>query len=119
MRFQQIKAEHRLDELTLEILHEGDYSFAVKQLQHRLTRLGHYHAEITGQFDTPTRIALETFQKEYRLSEVGFFGPASWYALTFWSQETRLASPVLSRLLEKAMTVAIAQVNKLHRKTVK
>ncbi|MEO0769391.1 MAG: hypothetical protein AAFY72_08140 [Cyanobacteria bacterium J06649_4] len=44
MRFQHIKAEHRLDELTLEILHEGDCGFAVKQLQYRLASLGHYHA---------------------------------------------------------------------------
>ena len=71
-------------------LYEGDCGPAVVQLQHHLAHLNHYRGPITGQFDTDTKQALEAFQREYELSEVGFFGPQTWYALTFWSQETEL-----------------------------
>lgn len=78
------------DNLEPDPLYEGDCGPTVVQLQRHLANLNHYNGSITGQFDTDTKQALEAFQKEYELSEVGFFGPQTWYALTFWSQETEL-----------------------------
>ena len=85
-------------ELPLEPLSEGDRGMTVKQLQTRLAALSLYQGDITGDFDALTRQALETFQCQYGLSEMGFFGPQTWYALTFWCHETTLSIPFVSDL---------------------
>ncbi len=80
-------------ELPLETLYEGDRGPAVAQLQTRLTELNFYCSEITDLFDAATKQAVHAFQAEYGLTEeAGFFGPKTWYAITFWSQETGLSS---------------------------
>ncbi len=80
-------------ELPLETLYEGDRGPAVAQLQTRLTELNFYRSEITSLFDAATKQAVHAFQAEYGLAEeAGFFGPKTWYAITFWSQETGLPS---------------------------
>ncbi|MEO1619403.1 MAG: peptidoglycan-binding domain-containing protein [Cyanobacteria bacterium J06632_3] len=81
-------------QLEPETLHEGDQGASVTQLQTQLKSLGFYQANISGKFDTPTKQALEAFQTQYGISrEFGFFGPQTWYALTFWSQETTWPIP--------------------------
>ncbi|MBE9062150.1 peptidoglycan-binding protein [cf. Phormidesmis sp. LEGE 11477] len=85
------------EQLPLETLYEGDRGPAVVQLQTRLTELNIYSSEITGLFNAATKQAVQDFQAEYGLTEeAGFFGPKTWYALTFWSQETEL--PTVSAL---------------------
>ena len=74
-------------ELVLESLYEGDRGPAVAQLQAKLAELNLYTGTITGQFDSQTKQALQALQGQYGLSEeAGYFGPKTWYALTFWSQ---------------------------------
>ncbi|MGB3788744.1 MAG: peptidoglycan-binding protein [Phormidesmis sp.] len=80
-------------ELPLEPLYEGDRGPAVAQLQTRLTELNFYGSEITNLFDAATKQAVRAFQAEYGLTEeAGFFGPKTWYAITFWSKETGLSN---------------------------
>ncbi|MFK8185092.1 MAG: peptidoglycan-binding protein [Phormidesmis sp.] len=82
--------------LPLETLREGDQGSTVAQLQAQLSELDFYHGSVSGQFDADTKAALETFQNQYELSEEqGFFGPQTWYALSFWSRETEWPVPAI------------------------
>lgn len=75
--------------LPLETLREGDQGSAVAQLQTQLSEMKLYHGSVSGEFDADTKLALQTFQNQYELTEeAGFFGPQTWYALSFWSNET-------------------------------
>ncbi|EDX83997.1 Putative peptidoglycan binding domain protein [Synechococcus sp. PCC 7335] len=86
-----------VDELLLEPLHEGDRGPAVAQLQARLAELNAYSSQITGLFDVTTKRALTDFQADYGITEeAGFFGPQTWYALTFWSHETELPTSLFA-----------------------
>lgn len=86
-------------ELPLETLYEGDRGPAIAQLQTRLTELSFYKGEITSLFDAATKQAVYAFQSEYGVTEeAGFFGPKTWYALTFWSKETKLPVSTAVRL---------------------
>jgi len=69
-------------------LQEGSRGAAVKQLQMKLTELNFYQGASSGYFDSATRQALEAFQHQFKLEEIGVFGTETWYALTFWNQET-------------------------------
>lgn len=100
------------DPLPLETLYEGDRGPAVAQLQARLTELNIYSSEITGLFNAATKQAVQNFQAEYGLTEeAGFFGPKTWYALTFWSQETKL--PTAPALVGINLSAIKQQLRKL------
>ena len=88
-------------DLEIESLYEGDHGPAVAQLQTKLAELNLYTSDITGQFDTQTKQALQAFQCQYGLTEeAGYFGIQTWYALTFWSQETKLSLPRFTATLK-------------------
>lgn len=106
-------------ELPLETLYEGDRGPAIAQLQTRLAELNFYTSEITSLFDAATKQAVYAFQSEYGVTEeAGFFGPKTWYALTFWSKETKLSDtasfdpiklPALKQWLSQLMDTASQQ----------
>ncbi|NJM96854.1 MAG: peptidoglycan-binding protein [Phormidesmis sp. RL_2_1] len=105
---------HLPDELPLEPLYEGDHGAAVAQLQLQLNSLSLYQGEINGQFDLTTKQALQAFQDQHELTdEAGFLGLQTWYALTFWSQETAWPLPAISfsvrRSIEKLLEAAAHQ----------
>ncbi|MDV3349222.1 peptidoglycan-binding domain-containing protein [Leptothoe sp. LEGE 181152] len=83
-----MKAGGKNIDLPLETLYVGDQGPMVIQLQGKLHELGLYNGRLTGQFDNRTQQALIAFQDQYGVIETGFMGPKTWYALTFWSQET-------------------------------
>ncbi|MEM8505331.1 MAG: peptidoglycan-binding protein [Cyanobacteria bacterium P01_D01_bin.1] len=100
-----------LEPLPLETLYEGDRGPAVIQLQTRLSELNFYASEITSLFDAATKQAVYDFQAEYGVTEeAGFFGPKTWYALTFWSKETELPNALaLNSTLRNLRFSAIKQ----------
>ncbi|MEM9266656.1 MAG: peptidoglycan-binding domain-containing protein [Cyanobacteria bacterium P01_F01_bin.13] len=83
--------EHR-EELPLELLQLGDSGPAVAQLQAKLTFFDYYQGEINGQFEQLTQAALRRFQQENELIEDGYFGPETWYCITFWKREEKFPS---------------------------
>ena len=102
------------NELPLETLYEGDRGPAVAQLQTRLTELNFYRGKTTALFDAATKQAVHAFQAEYGVTEeAGFFGPKTWYAITFWSQETKLPStaskPAIKQWLRGLVDAAAVQ----------
>ena len=90
-------------DVALETLQEGDRGPAVAQLQTQLANLSFYAGAVTGQFDAATKQALEIFQREYELTETGYFGPQTWYALSFWSQETEMPVPSVAPKVKQLM----------------
>ncbi|MEM6599310.1 MAG: peptidoglycan-binding domain-containing protein [Cyanobacteria bacterium P01_C01_bin.69] len=100
-----------LPPLELETLREGDQGSSVVQLQAQLSSLEFYQGELSGEFDISTKQALEAFQTHYGVTnELGIFGPQTWYALTFWSQETDwpipAILPAIKRSIESLVDVA-------------
>ena len=79
-----------LFELDPDPLQLNDQGPAVVQLQLALTALEYYASEVNGNFDDATQQALITFQHHHQLSEEGFFGPETWYAMTFWVNEEQV-----------------------------
>ena len=71
------------NDLPFESLDEGDCGPMVIQLQGKLIELGMYDGKITGQFDAHTQEALIAFLCQYGVTESGFLGHKTWYALTF------------------------------------
>jgi len=120
-------AELPLEPLPLETLYEGDRGPAIAQLQSRLTELNFYASEITSLFDAATKQAVYDFQSEYGVTEeAGFFGPKTWYALTFWSKETELLNasalktlrlPALKQQLRQLVDAASVQPQPLFAST--
>lgn len=90
-------------DVALETLREGDRGPSVARLQSKLSHLNFYAGAVTGQFDEATKQALEIFQREYELTETGYFGPQTWYALSFWSQETEVPVPSVAPKVKQLM----------------
>ena len=84
--------DNPLPNLELEFLQEGDRGRLVAQLQVRLALLDYYSGDITGYFDGSTKAALQTLQRQHHLIEDGYFGPETWYTITFWVYETQFPS---------------------------
>ncbi len=49
----------------------------VTELQKKLTNLGFYSGPVTGKFGPLTEAAVKKFQKEYKITQAGFVGPAT------------------------------------------
>ena len=105
-------AEAPLPELELEFLQEGDQGPLVEQLQTRLALLDYYSGEITGCFDSTTKAALQNLQRQHRLVEDGYFGPETWYAITFWMHETQF--PSVKKMLCNGATWTMNRLSRLH-----
>ena len=94
-----------LPSLELEFLQEGDQGPLVAQLQSRLALFDYYSGEITGYFDDATKAALQTLQQRHHITEDGYFGPETWYAITFWIHETQF--PSVKKMLYSCASWAI------------
>ncbi|MBE9030640.1 peptidoglycan-binding protein [filamentous cyanobacterium LEGE 11480] len=108
-----IDTKHIDTNLDLALLREGDRGSNVAQLQARLAALDLYQGEITGYFDSATRQSLESFQRTYELDEYGCFGTETWYAMTFWSQET--AFPSIKLWVKRSMQLLHDQLHTTYR----
>lgn len=62
-------------------LRYDDQGEEVRQLQLRLTELGYYTMEATGNFYDNTNKAVRAFQRKHRLSDDGVVGEKTWTAL--------------------------------------
>lgn len=64
----------------MRAIRPGDRGEAVRDLQHRLTELGHRidPAELDGRFGPSTERAVREFQRSRRLPEDGVVGPDTW-----------------------------------------
>ena len=91
-----------LPNLELEFLQEGDRGPLVAQLQSRLALFDYYAGDITGHFDSSTKAALQALQYQHQLIEDGYFGPETWYAITFWMYETQFHS--VQQMWDNCMT---------------
>ncbi len=94
-----------LHKLEPEILQLGDHGESISTLQHALVSLKYYAGNVNGHFDSETESALKSFQEEYGLDPDGVFGPQTWYAMVFWTQEEELAGlfAPLTCLLKRIM----------------
>ncbi|MEO0827071.1 MAG: peptidoglycan-binding domain-containing protein [Cyanobacteria bacterium J06639_16] len=75
-----------IDCLEPELLKLGDTGFAVQSLQRALKELLFYNSPVDGYFGPDTEKAILKFQKQLGLDETAVFDPATWYALTFWTE---------------------------------
>lgn len=66
---------------TKTLKYEESSGKLVKQLQQRLTDLGYYSGNISGNFLGHTRNAVKAFQEQNALKADGIVGPATWDAL--------------------------------------
>ncbi|MEB3274109.1 MAG: peptidoglycan-binding domain-containing protein [Prochlorothrix sp.] len=77
------------ESLELETLRLGDSGERVRQLQSVLAELSLYHHSIDGYFGPSTEQTMRRVQQHFGLPETGCFDAASWYALSFWSEDLR------------------------------
>ncbi|WP_165763811.1 peptidoglycan-binding domain-containing protein [Halalkalibacter urbisdiaboli] len=89
------------------VLRSGSSGQAVQVLQERLQQLGYYKEKITGQFDTKTKEAVKTFQKQNLLTVDGVVGPKTWAVLESAKAvgTTQQAQPILAA--EKTATTTL------------
>ena len=73
--------------LELVTMKFGDCSSDVLQLQHTLNEAGYSCGEADGCFGQRTKAAVIEVQRHFGLEADGIFGPATWYALSFWAEE--------------------------------
>lgn len=77
----------------------------VKKLQEMLNSIGNYGLQITGVFDTPTEVAVKSFQKDKKLSADGIVGQKTLHALNS-SILTNASTQTPSNLTEAILQTA-------------
>ncbi|MFI9047752.1 L,D-transpeptidase family protein [Streptomyces sp. NPDC053427] len=63
------------------VMAPGSYGGRVRELQARLTQLGHFKRSLTGYYGAVTTAAVRAFQKRQRLPRTGTVQPATWRTL--------------------------------------
>ena len=69
------------------LLSPGDSGDKVRELQHRLSQIGWYEGQISGEFDDKTRLAVEGFQTKRNLPVFGFVDQVTMDSLTSMTRQ--------------------------------